>query len=1447
MPLREVRGRLRRQVEAAWMTSRGLRTLCRPRVSSPFLEIPESDWVAANGLAFAVRDRYPVSNGHTLVIPRRLVATWFEATRDEKLALLDLVDTVKRALDLELRPDGYNVGFNSGLAAGQTVAHLHVHVIPRFSGDMPDPRGGVRHVIPWKGNYLAPLSPPLVIGGNDPFLLHLKPLFAQAREIAIVAAFVQESGLAVLEAVLLAALERGTRVRVLTGDYLAITQVEALETLLDWSSGERWRDPERGEPGGVLEARVIEVDRLSGATRSFHPKSWRFEGPGFGVAFVGSSNVSRTALGAGIEWNLRTSRERDPGAYARIAEAFEELWTGALALTADWIQGYAIRARRTPIDLPASEVDSTPSEPVPPATPVQTAALEALSESRERGHGRALVVHATGLGKTMVAVLDVERYGLDRGRLPRVLFLAHRAELLDQAARTFRPMLRRSFPEAQVSWFAAERNDLQGDVVMASVQKLARPENLERLAAVPFEYVIVDEVHHADARTYRTLLDRLAPRFLLGLTATPERADEGDVLGLFDDHVAHRVDLGEGIQRELLVPFNYFGLKDEVDYRPANIPWRNRRFDPVALATAVQTHKRMERLWEDGWRAHPARKTIVFCCSIEHARFVRDWLRGNGIRIEAVHSGEDSADRGDALVALKKGELDAICTVDLFNEGLDAPWIDRVVMLRPTESRVVFLQQLGRGLRRDPASGKTHLTVIDFVGNHRIFLDRLRLLLSFAERPTGLREFLDEAEPELPPGCSLHVAIEAKQDLVRLLGSGGRNEAERVYRELRAMRDEDDRPTIVDLYFQGGQHPGSLRETHGGWFRFVSAEGDLRDSELRVLEAAGEWLDELETTRMEKSFKMVVLEALLEVDALTTGLPLPELAQRCHAILVRSPALFADIEAVKAIENPRTPDPAAWLSYWKKFPISAWTERGQFRVEGDRFVPRFSVAPEDQPALASMTRELVDYRLARYRARKDATGAAGTAFECRVISNQRDPILKLPDRKHRPDLPLDEVDVRLPDNRIWRFRFAQIAVNVARPVGAERNQLPDLLRQWFGPTAGQRGTAFSVRFTPSPDGWWIEPAQGRAEEAPQPRGLLRAFPTLQAAAGSATVGIVDAPEAEMVALPVSVTGEGLFAIRADGDSMDGGPDPIKDGDWLVFRYARGAPISGVANRVALIQTEDAGGSFGLQVKRVVKESDGWQLRSDNPARPSFAASERTTVIATLVAKVHPEDLAPTEGAQLAEEELAEAFGLSAMPVTGRVAGHLFVLAQDGEVFPAPDELAWIGADRRPGETLFVLVRPPGHEKWRYVGVGRWQGDEGVWRVRELDYATWRALGKREASRPLPEQFQREAERFVDEILQRVGQGGWVGRDEKRCRLVGKAPRGGLRIDGGEGGFEERTVSLLDLGWVLAAEEAGGLLDEARVNRMRYLEGTPKGSTRWIDTGWAIVLVAGNHD
>jgi superfamily II DNA or RNA helicase/diadenosine tetraphosphate (Ap4A) HIT family hydrolase/HKD family nuclease len=1383
--------------------------------------------VAESPLALALRDRFPVSPGHTLIVTRRHTPDFFSCTPEERAALLDLVDRVKEDLDRELRPQGYNVGFNAGEAAGQTVMHVHLHVIPRFHGDVEDPRGGVRYVLPDRANYLrerAEILPDGDVGGS--FYRSLAPLLARATRVDILAAFVQDSGLTLIEPAVRDALSRGAQIRVLTGDYLDITQADALRRLLDWvaaTHAARGADAADLAIAGDLQARVMLTERLGG--RSFHPKAWHVEGEDFGAAFVGSSNLSRSALDGGVEWNLRVDRHRDPEAWSRIARSYARLWEGALPLDAPWVEAYAARAEARPTPLPLGEV--APEAPLAlfEPTPLQQEALDALAATRAEGRRRALVVMATGLGKTVLAALDVAAFAPASGA--SVLWIAHRRELLEQAAST----LRRALPHARFAWMLGGARPVEPfDVLLASVQTLSR--SLASLDAARFDYVVVDEVHHADAPSYRRILAHFAPRFLLGLTATPERADGGDIPGLFDDHVPYRADVGAGIAEGHLAPFAYYGLADTVtDYRPA---WRNGKFDVEALSEAVETQARMEKLWSAWTDPHRnGSRTMVFCVSIRHAVFVKGWLEQRGVRARLCHGGPGSDDRTAALQDLEAGRIDAICSVDLFNEGIDCRPLDRVVMLRPTESPVLFLQQLGRGLRR--SDGKDRLVVLDFVGNHKVFLDRVRTLLSLGGGQPSVQAFVSRGAAQLPPRCSIDIELEAIDLLRRLLPPGGTPHAlVAAYREIQAARGE--RPTAGEIV-RVGYALGSLRAAHGSWFDFVASEGGLTEAEARVLGRSGAWLRDLQTTPMTKCFKMVVLDVLLDADALLTGMELPELAARSHALLLRSPELFEDLEGVRELADPRRPAPGAWEAYWRRNPIDAWCNGPWFTVVGSRFQARLPQADAD--ALCAMTRELVDARLATYRRRR---AAGGQAVDAKVAWNQRDPILFLPTGALREALPSGDADVRLPDGAPWRFRFAKIAVNVAHPVGRASNELPDLLRRWFGPAAGRPGTDARVRFRPSPDGWWIEPL-GQVVNLATERGRFPSFPSLRAAAGWRGAAELD-PVAEEVLLPGPLD-DASFAVRVSGSSMDGGSRPLRDGDWAVFAWARGLGLGALEGRVALVALGDADEGQELHIKRVVRDGAVHALRSDNPAHPTRPAGGAVPY-ARLVRAVRPEDLAPPEGEAL--PSIADRFGLSAEPrgPRSRVDGHLFLLAEGRDALDAPDRWSFPVPDRRPAETAFVLARVEADAPWRYLGVGRWLEDEAAWSFPAPNLATWRAISsRRSVSRTLGRAAQTEAQRLVERAISLPSP--WLVRGGQRGRVTGRAAGGGLRLEGVEGGFGERTVSLIDLGWAIVAAEdvrvRGGTLDEARVNRLRYLEGTAKGQTRWIDTGWAIAVVA----
>lgn len=617
------------------------------------------------------------------------------------------------------------------------------------------------------------------------------------------------------------------------------------------------------------------------------------------------------------------------------------------------------------------------SSPEPHA--IQRQALDALRRTRELGNEAGVVVLATGLGKTWLSAFDSSA-----PEFRRILFVAHREEILGQAMRTFSCIR----PDSRLGQYTGTEKTPDADILFASIQTLGRQRHLNQFAANAFDYIVVDEFHHAHALTYRRLIDFFEPKFLLGLTATPDRMDGADVLALCQENLVFRCDVWDGIRAELLCPFKYFGVPDEVDYR--NIPWRNTRFDPEELTKAVATQSRAANALEQYRRLAGAR-TLGFCCSQRHAEFMADYFRNAGLRAAAVHSGESSAPRADSLAALESGSLDVLFAVDMFNEGVDLPNVDTILMLRPTESSVIWTQQFGRGLRL--SDQKTHLTVIDYIGNHRTFLVKARTLLQpVSELGPSDRELagalsrLWEKEVELPPGCEVTYDLETVNILKSLLSRRFRqaqgdspkdadgntlpgalfpmsNEDVRLFYE--DFRDrQGTRPTASEL-FHAGYNPRLLRKSHGSWFRFVGAMGDLSESQQRAFDQASEFLELLEHTQMSRSFKMLTLMAMLQEGDLPGEISIGDLTAKFQHLAQRSAVLRRDVgESVD--------DQVRLQKLIEVNPIEAWiggkgmSGRSFFAFDGFTFRTTFELAAESSDAFRDLVREIVDWRLSEY-------------------------------------------------------------------------------------------------------------------------------------------------------------------------------------------------------------------------------------------------------------------------------------------------------------------------------------------------------------------------------------------------------------------------------------------------------------------------------------------------
>ncbi len=942
------------------------------------------------------------------------------------------------------------------MAAEASAGHSGPHAVgPVPAGEAG--RGGATPVL-LDGSAEGRLLPHLIDRLGDPDL----------DRIDMAVSFVMKSGLARIRGPVEDALDRGARVRILTTDYLAITDPDALTQLADLAEG--------GD-------RRLEVRLFSGGSVAFHPKAYIFwSSAGEAAAgYVGSSNLSASGIDRGVEWNLGVDRVE------QLVAGFDSLWADRRSkpLDAPSLRGYRETWRESsrttassPPDPSSEQADTPTSDPVPGASPapqpaavaeevrrlvgvpdepplqpvaprpIQSEALTALERTRADGFDRAFVVMATGLGKTWLAAFDSAR-----PTFRRVLFVAHREEILRQS----RDVFRRVRPGADLGLFMGDEKVPDAEVVFASVQTLAQDRHLSRFDPSGFDYVVIDEFHHATAPTYRRVLRHFRPEFLLGLTATPDRRDGADLLALCGDNLVFDCGLAEGIRRGELSPFHYWGIADVTDYDP--IPWRSGRFDPDTLATAIETRERARKALDE-WRERGGGPTLAFCSSISHARFMKEFFAAEGVRAAAVYSREDSDPRLGSVADLQSGAIEVLFAVDVFNEGVDIPEVQTVMLLRPTDSPVVFLQQLGRGLRT--TTGKAALRVIDFVGNHHSFLSKPRTLLSLGIRTPTDAEVdgaLHSGDFELPPGCSVDFDLEAVEILSRL-ASASMTEAERLAEFCLNYESENGvRPTASQAFSSVGcrTSSGALSKA-GGWHRYLGSLGLLLLDEQSVVEHLGDVLRGLEREPLTKAYKLVTLAALVELDALHRGAPVADVAKVSRELTRRDPRLRADTEQTQQVSDLDAVSDRAWLAFWRKNPLTHLTDKTHslFELSTDRLEPRFAVPAEYVATLANMVAEIVEWRLQVYlRPRRPASDIV-----LRVGLHDGVPVVLL-DRARYPQIPSGRTQFRA-DGQPFTGTFGHDRLRYAATPGAAGNALAGLLRGWFGLAAGRFGHTHEV-------------------------------------------------------------------------------------------------------------------------------------------------------------------------------------------------------------------------------------------------------------------------------------------------------------------------------------------------------------------------------------------------
>lgn len=505
-------------------------------------------------------------------------------------------------------------------------------------------------------------------------------------------AFITESGLATLKSQLLDLRNKGVNGRILTSTFLNFNQPKVFKELLKIKN---------------VEVRLTDL-------KGFHSKGYIFNQESYYSLIVGSSNLTAHALKVNYEWNVKLTSYENGEIIHHFKNQFESVWDNSQPLTEQWIEDYEknysqivnSKVMDQVVELPTQyQVNSLQNALKILPNKMQVAALEEIQAVRNNGKDKGLVISATGTGKTYLAAFDVRRYSPKR-----MLFIVHREQILNKAKSDFIKVM--GGIDADFGILSGSNKEVNSKYLFATIQTISKDENLNKFDPEEFDYILIDEVHKAGAKSYRKVIEHFQPKFLMGMTATPERTDDFNIYELFDYNVAYEIRLQEALEEDMLCPFHYFGVTD--------FEFNGVLIDDTALLSTLVTEERVNHILEKiFYYGHSGEKVkgLMFCSRKDEAEKLSDALNNKGLRTIALTGDDNQEERARAVIKLEEGFLDYIITVDIFNEGIDIPCINQVVMLRQTQSSIIFIQQLGRGLRKHDS--KEFVTIIDFIGNYR--------------------------------------------------------------------------------------------------------------------------------------------------------------------------------------------------------------------------------------------------------------------------------------------------------------------------------------------------------------------------------------------------------------------------------------------------------------------------------------------------------------------------------------------------------------------------------------------------------------------------------------------------------------------------------------------------------------------------------------------------------
>ena len=542
----------------------------------------------------------------------------------------------------------------------------------------------------------------------------------KCNEFYISVAFITSSGIVPLIETLKSLEKRNIKGKILTTDYLNFSEPKALKKLLEFSN---------------LELKLYSKE-------NFHTKGYIFKFDDHYKMIVGSSNLTQTALTKNKEWNFKISSLEEGYLTENVLAEFNTLWNEADELTTDWIETYESIYKKQREFTKKTKVPSLSQYKLKP-NKMQVAAIQNLKKLRENGEDKGLLISATGTGKTYLSAFEIREYNPNRA-----LFLVHREQIAKQALKSFQNV----FGDTKsMGILSGNSKDITKDFIFSTVQTLSKDDVLNSFEKDTFDYIVIDEVHKAGAKTYQKIVNYFTPKFLLGMTATPERSDDFDIFKMFDYNIAYEIRLNQALEEDLLCPFHYFGISDiEIDGITLD-----EESDFRYLVNEERVNHIIEKINFYGYSGDRV-KGLIFCSNKSEAHELSNLFNKRGYNTVALSGDNSQSERENAISRLEQDDLnnhlDYIFTVDIFNEGVDIPAVNQVIMLRPTQSAIVFVQQLGRGLRKN--DDKEYVVILDFIGNYKSnFLIPVALSGDRTFNKDTIRKYVMEGSRVIP-GCS---------------------------------------------------------------------------------------------------------------------------------------------------------------------------------------------------------------------------------------------------------------------------------------------------------------------------------------------------------------------------------------------------------------------------------------------------------------------------------------------------------------------------------------------------------------------------------------------------------------------------------------------------------------------------------------------------------------------